>query len=1225
MRVASEEELEAAARAPAGASVAYVFTARRAAEVSEQLEVTLSAGDALTDQWLALLRDAMEVPAAMSEDQFKEELQAQGFVERVSVPAEEDQRLASVTKLCDASTADISTLYAVDPIPLGEGRFSKVYSVVEEATGQVLALKELDIVAIVEDDEGLEMLEAEVLALKRAGNAWHTVRLHKVVRSPDAIYLAMDRVPGRTLVDVVDEHGALKSSYVRHLMQQLLTALTALAEVGVVHRDVKPENIMVSEEETERPHLTLIDFGYAALLGEAADGGGGPMELTGVAGSPEYAAPEVLSWIEAEADATGEVEGEPYDAGCDVWSVGVTAHVLLCIELPFDLPKEATEEALVAAARNVDLSFRRLKGEARVRRGKMMARLEGEATMAPAREFVRACMTVARKERPTAQQLLGHSWILGPTAAVSNGEIDRTATTPTPTSTIPTPAHTIPTAAAAPTAPAPAHAPALTPAEDEAAEALAKLEALSLSAPPQSIPRLEGMELTSQSMRPSSELTSQSMRPSSELTSQSITEQRPSSELSADATPLLASDRAACRAESPHPNMERGTYGEALKQAITPVEEVALPNMEKEAPKLAITVAEITPAQEAALKQMQSGAAGSISGSISTSPAISQQSPEAKRIVTVEARVARPAISQHPPEAQRIVTVEIVARPAISQQSTEAQRIVTVERAVILPSRDSPEIPRDSPEARVARARARTSTSSRSSLLHVSAAAADEGAVACASAVACTSAVACASAAVQSQRDGSGDEDLDPDYRPVDSARSPAEGGLPNAWRPALSEELARLRVAHARVSAELEAAKVNATNEEQRRQALEARASAAQAQAAQLAASLGDRLRQAEQRAAQLEARLGVERGTQQQPDQGAVSGAPEPPDQKEGAVSGAPEPPDQKEGAVSGAPEPSDQKEGAVSGAPEPPDQKEEVKAIFAEMINEGAGPKPPAAPKVEEVEGVNGLPPQYAAALEVAEAEAEAEASKVAAAAAEAKAEVEAEAFKAQGEALAMDAATDAAREEQGQGERAGGSDSASEAAGCAVTLLADGAPLELPPLELPGMQVLTTAPCPPLELPPEEESESGELTVLSWTKGLGVHRAVAAALQAPLLAPQLASPEIAPEIAPGAPLERNNPEIAPEIAPGASLERIKNLTREQVTQLLSTRSFVGALVELVWNDLSKLPGLAEASSSTSKVLESKFAGAVELSYSGLDTFFGGLEGIVGSPNPNVLQVR
>ena len=146
-------------------------------------------------------------------------------------------------------------------------------------------------------------------------------------------------------------------------------------------------------------------------------GGDAPTELTGIAGSPEYAAPEVLSWIEAEADETGEVEGEPYDARCDVWSVGVTAHVLLCVELPFDLPEEATEEALVAAARTVDLSYRRLKGKAKVKRGQVMVRLEGEAAMAPAREFVRACMTVARKERPTAQQLLGHPWIVGPPLA----------------------------------------------------------------------------------------------------------------------------------------------------------------------------------------------------------------------------------------------------------------------------------------------------------------------------------------------------------------------------------------------------------------------------------------------------------------------------------------------------------------------------------------------------------------------------------------------------------------------------------------------------------------------------------------------------------------------------------------------------------------------------------------------------------------------------------------
>ena len=107
----------------------------------------------------------------------------------------------------------------------------------------------------------------------------------------------------------------------------------------------------------------------------------------------------MLTWLEVEADETGTAVGEPYDASCDVWSVGVTTHVLLCAELPFDLPEECSEEALVAAARNVDLSFRRKEWE-------------GEA-MAPARDFVRSCMAVQRKDRPSAARLLEHPWVGG--------------------------------------------------------------------------------------------------------------------------------------------------------------------------------------------------------------------------------------------------------------------------------------------------------------------------------------------------------------------------------------------------------------------------------------------------------------------------------------------------------------------------------------------------------------------------------------------------------------------------------------------------------------------------------------------------------------------------------------------------------------------------------------------------------------------------------------------
>ena len=67
-------------------------------------------------------------------------------------------------------------------------------------------------------------------------------------------------------------------------------------------------------EDPSTVRLTLIDFGYADVKCGGTD-------LTRLAGSPEYAAPEVLSWL-AE-------QGDPYDARCDVWSVGITAHVLV--------------------------------------------------------------------------------------------------------------------------------------------------------------------------------------------------------------------------------------------------------------------------------------------------------------------------------------------------------------------------------------------------------------------------------------------------------------------------------------------------------------------------------------------------------------------------------------------------------------------------------------------------------------------------------------------------------------------------------------------------------------------------------------------------------------------------------------------------------------------------------------------------------------------------------
>ncbi|KOO36092.1 rab3 gtpase-activating protein catalytic subunit [Chrysochromulina tobinii] len=226
---------------------------------------------------------------------------------------------AALLALCDVRLSSIEERYHTHAL-LGEGQFSKVYAadcamgpsapVGASSASETIALKRVDTSDM--DEELVSMLHSEVTALRITLGTEHVVALLEVVSTPDAVWLCMERVRGVELFDYLAQHGALPVEMARSVLHQLLEALAALDALGVVHRDVKPENLVISGLADEgdgdgggggndggSPHLTLIDFGYAALLTNTSDG-----LMTGVAGSPEYAAPEVLSWLEAEADPT---------------------------------------------------------------------------------------------------------------------------------------------------------------------------------------------------------------------------------------------------------------------------------------------------------------------------------------------------------------------------------------------------------------------------------------------------------------------------------------------------------------------------------------------------------------------------------------------------------------------------------------------------------------------------------------------------------------------------------------------------------------------------------------------------------------------------------------------------------------------------------------------------------------------------------------------------------
>lgn len=129
-------------------------------------------------------------------------------------------------------------------------------------------------------------------------------------------YLAMDLLEGPTLRELLQQEEALCEQRAIGVMANVLKALAHAHRRGVLHRDVKPANIMfATRDNASRP--VLIDFGLAQLQGETA------LTAAGVCcGSPSYLSPERLL-------------GRPYDARADVYSVGVMLYELLSGQRPF--------------------------------------------------------------------------------------------------------------------------------------------------------------------------------------------------------------------------------------------------------------------------------------------------------------------------------------------------------------------------------------------------------------------------------------------------------------------------------------------------------------------------------------------------------------------------------------------------------------------------------------------------------------------------------------------------------------------------------------------------------------------------------------------------------------------------------------------------------------------------------------------------------------------------
>jgi eukaryotic-like serine/threonine-protein kinase len=198
---------------------------------------------------------------------------------------------------------------------LGRGAMGVVYRAVDPVIGREVAVKTI---RLTEEGTGLtrpELLSRFQIEARAAGLLTHPniVVVYDAGEEDGLYYITMELVVGKSMQSVFDSGEAFPVSRIVRIMEQTCSALQFAHERNIVHRDVKPANLMLTADDT----VKVTDFGTAKILQF-----GTVQQTTHVMGTPSYMSPE-------------QVKGRPIDGRTDIFSLGVVLYEMLTGEKPF--------------------------------------------------------------------------------------------------------------------------------------------------------------------------------------------------------------------------------------------------------------------------------------------------------------------------------------------------------------------------------------------------------------------------------------------------------------------------------------------------------------------------------------------------------------------------------------------------------------------------------------------------------------------------------------------------------------------------------------------------------------------------------------------------------------------------------------------------------------------------------------------------------------------------